>query len=246
MPLYAYINIPGFSDSESSDDKYGASWIPINTLSLGGRTLQEDQTLADTQKKQEEAAADARKANREKTLDSRQKKYTGEQMKTARAALAKQREKEAAGKEYTKDPDDDIFGSDILTHMLADKHSGGKITIEKMLDSNSPKLHQLCLECQQYESEEYIEGQLEIHICRHIPGQSGAESARETYMAYILKNCLLTELSFDASDNKITETLTITFEEIHSCVKNTAGTWDTGSWNFTDEDTTQSINPTEL
>jgi len=221
MPLYAYIKIPGISGSESQDADYGADWIPISRMEFSNRTSGEDTEFDDLLKK----TKDLKKEDWEKWFND----------------MSSLNRKTLKHKEPLKpDPGLDVHPQVEKETGLARHESGGRLTISKSLDSTSPKLQLLCLQCVNYASNKYIDGKIELHICRHIPagkaGNAGKED-RELYMAYILENCLIKSLRFDASDSsKINETITFTFEIIHSCVKSDDNSALEGKgWDFTKE-----------
>ena len=112
----------------------------------------------------------------------------------------------------------------------------GTITLTKFLDSTTTKLHQLCLECVNYDPDQYIDGRVEVHICRSVEGTDDKinQAGSQIYMAYMLENCLLTSIKFDASDStSLTEELTISFETILVYMIH-EGKWETKGWDFVD------------
>ncbi|MDR2674919.1 MAG: type VI secretion system tube protein Hcp [Opitutaceae bacterium] len=114
--------------------------------------------------------------------------------------------------------------------------SEGRVTVEKMIDSASPKLQLMCLECGLYDSSKYITGKVEVHICRQIPGDGDGPARNEVYMAYVLENCLITSVAVDASESsKLQETVAISYEKISACIKTDKGTWDSKGWDFIEE-----------
>nr|WP_161554904.1 type VI secretion system tube protein Hcp [Ereboglobus luteus] len=117
--------------------------------------------------------------------------------------------------------------------------ASGEITISKQLDATSPKLHQICMECRNFASDKYIEGKVEVHICRQIPGADGGSAVREVYMGYILRKCLMTGISITANESDyMEESITLTFERVTSCVRRPKqAALNNVGWDYVAEDT---------
>lgn len=271
MPLYAYIKIPGIANSESTDSDYGTDWIPLTSIDLSNSADGGDDEFDRIRKDRKQQLKRAQ--NRKLALEAKAKGIDPSEVfsrlrgKSAPGTLGKNDtdtepdynlgqffenvEKMAdpigdflaekapnlsAGDAYG---DDTMFGS----RRSRDSKSGGTMTITKMLDSTSPELHKKCLQCLQYESNKYIEEPIEIHICRPLATPQGGTGST-VYMAYILEKSLITEIRFNASEStKLSETVTISFEVIHSCIRDNMR-WDSKGWDFVNEKPAAKTNPT--
>jgi type VI protein secretion system component Hcp len=223
MPLYAYIKIPGVENSESKDASYGNAWIPLISIEFAG-------TSSGTNKTRPGQNAEDGYGLVELFKEPKQRR----QNKNVYGLVELFSEPENSEPEK-KEPK--IKKTDNL--------SSGGITITKMMDSTTPKLHLKCLQCSRYKSDQYIEGKVELHICRQIPGEGDGPATNEVYMAYIMEKCLITRVKVEASESlKLNETVHISFEKISSCIK-TGSTWDSKAWDFIDEKEDAAATPSE-
>lgn len=271
MPLYAYIKIPGVGNSESSDSEYGADWIPILATDLEHDANEEDidytiksNITSSVRDKRRSMKKSFRRIYRTLTPDE-EKRATELMRARATAAVHAELKPEPEPDDYglsglfgeapppapATPPDapppkmrsGDPFGDDTCDEAEDSRksRSGGSITITKILDSTTPQLHKLCLECLQYETSKYIGSEsdgtkVEIHICRHVLDEYTSTSITEIYMGYVLENCLITSVKIDASETaKIRESVTITFEKITTSIRGTNKTWVSKGWDFVDE-----------
>lgn len=257
MPLYAYIKIPGITNSESTDETYGKEWIPLTSIDFRGTAESSDEDLG----KAKESRDNRRRLERlmqgmesARSKGSKIPDFVFSEIKKLQTCLM-QSILESKGykkqKEQTAGSGDD--GDDFNISDMDDLHdmreSGSSLTIRKMLDATSPALHLKCLECGQYESNEYIKDKIEIHICHVVPGACGTGkggSDREAYMAFVLENCLITQVSVDASENsKLEEVIKISFEKIHYGIKPASKNWDIKGWDFLDEKEVSETKPAD-
>lgn len=257
MPLYAYIKIPNIGGSESTDEAYDSDWIPLSKIELSNANQTEDKGFTATLKKVKDRRSkrwatrlhEWAERNKKKIRQDSQSEHLGvidleegelldffreevDEIASSTDIQKKTATKEPAPEEYTEEQIEQQAG-------LARRDSGGDLTITKPLDPTSTKLQLLCLQCAHYNSDQYIDGPVELHICRHIITDPKKNiSSSELYMAYIMENCLITSFRFDASDyGKLYETITISFEKIHASIKpDPDAAMDTKGWDFTKED----------
>ena len=233
MPLYAYLNIPGIAGAETQDEVYGKGnkeWITLSSMDFRSSTQSEDENFM----RVHEAAQARREKGHNQRLLAWAEKHGHKLTDEARKSLLGSAKKESL---QLPKPASSHSNVQDLRDKRARKDAGGTLVVTKYLDATSPKLQRKCLECANYDSDQYIEGKIQLHICRHalIKGDSSSKASREIYMAYILENCLITSLKFDGTESgKLTETITFTFEIIHSCIY-VNNEWDIKSWNFVTE-----------
>lgn len=210
MPLYAYIQIPGIENSESTDEAYGKKWIPIIKMDFKNSPVSGD--------------------------------YDDEASETAEPASVSS----FSGSHSESDDEGGSPEMPAFPRREPRVMSGGELTVDKMIDATSPKLQLKCLECQQYASDKYIEGPVELHICRQTVSDKGDTASREIYMGYILENCLITSVEISASESdKLNESITLSFEKIHSCIRLDGMTWDSKGWDFiTERPASPALTPT--
>lgn len=265
--LYAFIKIPGVENSESGDAYYGAAWIPLTEMELASQATDSDAAFDEAKKqrgrikKKERLARKIEQAKAKLTALKQEfvviheKKSKSKDKETDESALWKTEQAiDDLNDEFDilglrglfGEPDPVIIDAKILKKEDDPEPSGGTLTIHKTIDSTSPKLQELCLECSNYSSDKYLDSSgdapVELHICRQIPGE-GAEATYEAYIAYIFKSCLITEIRVTASESsKLDEQLTLSFEKIYSCV-HSDGKWITKGWDFIEEQPDDNATP---
>jgi len=224
MPLYAYLKIPGIENSESRDELYGSKWIPIQSIEgLSHQTADLNDTVLE--------------------------KFVHLRKDTSKNSVERLKEIRKLRDDHGKLLDYEKPGDDAKTDTGKSARKGesnerletiGTLKIIKHLDATSPPLQKLCLECFDYDPDQYIasedgDGRIELHICRQIPDETDPSvTSNVIYMAYMMEKCLITGINFDASEqSKITETITISFEIIYSYMYwEEDRKWETKGWDF--------------
>ena len=125
----------------------------------------------------------------------------------------------------------------------------GTLTVNKAIDATSPKLQKLCLDCRNLDPDKYLEDKIQIHVCRHVPNEGEGDNATviQIYQAYILENCLITNMKISGSESqKLSEEITITYETIYTFVRNVDSKdskdgWLSMGWSYVDEKKTAKI-----
>jgi len=254
MSLYAYIKIPGIGGSESVDEVYGKDWIPITSMDFANTARDEDEEFT----KAREASKSSLRQSQLNHLKSWYEKekargrlgdVTFEEFASSVnsdfSEILKTKDKQQEKSSATTSEPKKSSALEAAVRQVSRKEAGGTLTIDKIIDATSPKIQRLCLDCVNYDTDKYIEGTIELHICRHIPGVESSDVVdREIYLAYILDNCLIESVDIDASEsNKLNEKIKITFEIIYSYILSPDGKLEGKGWNFVDEDKAGNIPP---
>jgi type VI protein secretion system component Hcp len=222
MPFYAYIKIPGVEKTESRDLYYGNGWIPLESYELSG-----DPNKSITAK-----------PRRGENKDQKNKKTQNQML-----SMMKRRKEVEYELSLLADGTGGVFGElesnawqDALDEVLAEEAEiAGKstITIDKLMDASSPKLHQFCLEyLRGGDHGTFLKGKVELHICRVVEKGNG-EQTPELFMAYLLENCGISSVNIDASESSsLTETVEIDFQQITTATNFDGTGWISKGWDM--------------
>ncbi|OAM90619.1 type VI secretion system tube protein Hcp [Termitidicoccus mucosus] len=216
MPFYAYIKIPGVGNTESTDLYYGKDWIPVRSYDLdsGG--------------------------NNEGISQKKPKNLGSESDKMAWGHLSALRRRH--DDEINDGGVNNLFGDDDSTAWIADLQQmegrmtelaeGGGMTITKLMDTVTPKLHQFCMECAHGgDRGAFLKGNVELHICREVEKDGKPEP--QLFMAYLLENCGIASVNINASDSaNLSETVAISFQKITTATNFDGADWFCKSWDM--------------
>jgi type VI protein secretion system component Hcp len=235
MPFYAYIKIPGVENTESTDLYYGKAWIPIRSYDLSFDKAGQDISV------KSDSNEDGEKITRAELGKLAVMKKQAAQLKRL-AQTAKDLMKAMEATRQDDNEESSLFDSKLeklnerITLVQKKKHElkseKNTITIIKMLDAATPKLHQLCMEYTHGKRQDVLlKGNVKLHICRE--AEKSQEGVPQLFMAYLLEKCGIASVDINASDGaNLSETIKISFQQITTATNFDGNGWISKSWDM--------------
>jgi type VI protein secretion system component Hcp len=222
MPFYAYIKIPGVENTESTDLYYGKDWVPIRSYDLSN---EENEGI--TAKSRSAPDDGARKGNKKTRSQVRDMIWRHENAEHELQFVA-------GGSEMFGDLFSNAWQEALDVAQAEESEIAGTstVTITKLMDTVTPKLHQFCMECAHGEDRgAFLKGNVELHICREV--EKNGEPEPQLFMAYLLENCGIASMNINASDNaNLSETVKISFQKITTSTNFDGTGWLSKSWDM--------------